>query len=119
MRRVLRFLEVDDSFAIEPLEANPAVRMRSVRLARLTLAVRTGRGPLGRALNASIGALTSERMRAAAMRTVRRRVLYGAPSPPDEELMVELRRRFAPEVVALSEYLERDLVSEWGYDRVG
>ncbi len=30
--------------------------------------------------------------------------------------MLELRRRFEPEVVALSEYLDRDLVSLWGYD---
>ena len=32
--------------------------------------------------------------------------------------MAELRRRFKPEVVALSEYLERDLVELWGYDGV-
>ena len=32
--------------------------------------------------------------------------------------MRELRRRFASEVVALSEYLGRDLVSLWGYDRL-
>jgi hypothetical protein len=32
--------------------------------------------------------------------------------------MRELRVRFKAEVVALSEYLGRDLVSEWGYDRV-
>ena len=116
VRRVLRFLEVDDGVAIPQLEANPTVRMRSVRLARLTLAVRTGRGPLGRALNGPIRALTSERMRAGAMRVVRGRVLYGVPQPPEESLMLELRRRFAPEVVALSEYLDRDLVTEWGYD---
>ena len=30
--------------------------------------------------------------------------------------MVELRRRYKPEVVALSDYLGRDLVAEWGYD---
>ena len=119
VRRVLRFLEVDDGVAIAPLEANPTVRMRSVRLARLTLAVRTGRGPLGRALNVSIRALTSERARAGAMRAVRGRVLYGAPLPPDEGLMVELRRRFAPEVAALSEYLGCDLVRRWGYDCLG
>jgi hypothetical protein len=116
VRRVLRFLEVDDGVAIPPLEANPTIRMRSVRLARFTLAVRTGRGPLGRALNGPIRALTSGRMRAGAMRLVRGRVLYGAPQLPDEGLMLELRRRFAPEVVALSEYLDRDLVTEWGYD---
>ncbi len=117
VRQVLRFLEVDDGVAIPPLEANPTVRMRSVRLARLTLAVRTGRGPLGRALNMSIRALTTEWLRAGAMRAVRGRVLYGAPQRPDEGLTMELRRRFAPEVAALSEYLDRDLVTEWGYDR--
>jgi hypothetical protein len=119
VRSVLRFLEVDDSVAIAPLEANPTVRMRSVRLARIALALRTGRGPLGRALHGPITALTSERMRAGAMGLVRRRVLYGEPQPSDEGLMEELRRHFAPEVVALSEYLGRDLVAEWGYERVG
>ena len=33
--------------------------------------------------------------------------------------MAELRRRFKPEVVALSEHLGRDLVTLWGYDRIG
>jgi hypothetical protein len=119
VRRVLRFLEVDDTVPAQPLEANPSVRIRSVRLARLTLAVRTGRGPLGGALHASIRALTTGRMRAGAMRVVRRRVLYGAPQPPAESLMLALRRRFAPEVVALSEYLDRDLVKLWGYGDLG
>jgi hypothetical protein len=32
--------------------------------------------------------------------------------------MAELRRRFRGEVEALGEYLGRDLVSLWGYDRV-
>ena len=31
--------------------------------------------------------------------------------------MSELRRRFKGEVVALSEYLGRDLVTLWGYGR--
>jgi hypothetical protein len=41
------------------------------------------------------------------------------PPEPDESFMLELRRRFEPEVVALSEYLDRDLVGLWGYDRLG
>ena len=45
-----------------------------------------------------------------------RRVVYADAVAPDEEFMLELRRRFKPQVVALSEYLERDLVSLWGYD---
>ena len=32
--------------------------------------------------------------------------------------MQELRGRFKAEVVALGEYLDRDLVSVWGYDSV-
>ncbi len=64
-------------------------------------------------------ALTPRRLRHAALRGVQRRVVVGAPPPPDEGLMLELRRRFAPEVEALSEYLGRDLVSLWGYDRLG
>jgi hypothetical protein len=32
--------------------------------------------------------------------------------------MVELRRRFKDEVIAVSDYLERDLVSLWGYDSI-
>ena len=32
--------------------------------------------------------------------------------------MLELRRRFKAEVVRLSEYLDRDLVSLWGYDEL-
>jgi hypothetical protein len=33
--------------------------------------------------------------------------------------MMELRARYKAEVVGLSEYLDRDLVGLWGYDRVG
>ena len=43
----------------------------------------------------------------------------GSPPPPDEEFMLELRRRYKGEVLALSEYLDRDLVSLWGYDELG
>jgi hypothetical protein len=32
--------------------------------------------------------------------------------------MLELRRRFKPEVEALSEYLRRDLVKLWRYDEL-
>ena len=44
------------------------------------------------------------------------RAVHGRPPAEDEEFMRELRRRFKPEVVALSEYLQRDLVALWGYD---
>jgi hypothetical protein len=48
-----------------------------------------------------------------------RRAVWGKPPPPDTEFMQELRVRFKPEVVALSEHLGRDLVTLWGYDDIG
>jgi hypothetical protein len=119
VRRVLRFLDVDDTAPIDATEANPTVRMRSQQLDELVHAVSVGRGPLSRAVKVPVKALTPERLRRAGLRTVRRRVVFGAPPAPDAGLMLELRRRFKPEVVALSEYLDRDLVGLWGYDRIG
>jgi len=119
VREVLRFLDVDDSVPIEITEANPTVRMRSVRLDETVRAVSVGRGPLVRALRSSVKAVTPPDLRLQAQRAIRRRVVFGAPQPPDEELMLELRHRFKAEVVAASEYLGRDLVTLWGYDGLG
>jgi hypothetical protein len=117
--RVLRFLEVDPMVPVEPSEVNPTVRMRSQRLDELVHTLTVGGSPLARAVRAPVKALAPRRLRHAALHGVRRRFVVGAPPPPDEGLMLELRRRFEPEVVALSEYLDRDLVSLWGYDRLG
>jgi hypothetical protein len=60
----------------------------------------------------------SKEMRRRIIYPVRRRLLYGDPHPLDERLMTDLRKRFKAEVVALSEYLDRDLVTLWGYDEL-
>ncbi len=116
VRTVLRFLDVDDTYPIEAIEANPSVRVRSVRLDRLVRSLYAGRGPVSRAAKKAIKALTPGGWHGEGFQAVRRRLLYGAPRSADEALMLELRSRFKPEVVALSEHLGRDLVSEWGYD---
>jgi hypothetical protein len=118
VRRVLRFLEVQDTAPIEVLEANPSVGVRSQRLHELVHAVSVGRGPLSLALKAAIKALTPTSMRRGALHATQRNVVYRQPPPPDETFMLELRRRFKGEVVALGEHLGRDLVTLWGYDRV-
>jgi hypothetical protein len=69
-------------------------------------------------VKASLKAVMPRRLRRSALDATNKRVVFGDPLPPDEELMTELRRRFKPEVVALSEYLDRDLVTLWGYDRL-
>jgi hypothetical protein len=119
LRQVLRFLDVDDTLAIDAVEVNSTVRVRSPRLYSLVRSLYLGRGPLGGVAKAAIKALTPQQLRDHGLRALRRRILYGRVSRPDEELMLELRRRFKGEVVALSEYLDRDLVTLWGYDEIG
>jgi hypothetical protein len=118
VRQVLRFLEVDDTAPIEVTDANPTVLVRSPRMHQLVRSLYLGRGPVARAGKAAIKALTPQQLRRDGLAALRRRVLYGKPAPPDEQLMLELRRRSKAEVVALSEYLDRDLVTLWRYDNV-
>ncbi len=119
MRTVLRFLDVDDESPIHVMDANPTVSVRSVRLDNLVRRLYGGGGPASRVVGAAVRTLTPQGLRRRLTRTIRRRVVYGKPQPPDESVMMELRTRFKGEVVALSEYLDRDLVTLWGYDEVG
>jgi hypothetical protein len=119
VRRVQRFLGVADAHPVEVVQANPTIRMRSLALDEMLHAVTVGRGPLSRAVKASVKALTPRTLRRDAQRLTLRHVVRAEPPPVDEQLMLELRRRFAPEVLALGEYLDRDLVTLWGYDGIG
>ena len=116
---VLRFLGVTEDHPIEVLDVNPTRLMRSQQLDDLVLSISVGRGPLSRAGKAAVKALTPQRLRRDLLRLTQRRIVHGDPPPPDERVMTELRRRFRPEVESLSEYLRRDLVALWGYDRLG
>ncbi len=118
VRKVLRFLEVDETYPIEVLTANASILTRSQRLDDLVHAVSVGRGRFSRPAKAAIEAITPRRVRRPTLRLTQRRVVYGEPPPPDEAFTAHLRRRFKPEVEALSEYLDRDLVELWGYDRL-
>ncbi|HUH81777.1 MAG TPA: hypothetical protein VLZ06_10665, partial [Solirubrobacteraceae bacterium] len=118
VRTVLRFLEVDEEIAIEPVEVNPTVGVRSAGIHRLLHALSVGRGPVSQTAKAALKPVVPRALRRDAVRAAKHRLLYARPQPPDEELMSELRRRYRPEVVALSEYIGRDLVSEWGYASV-
>jgi hypothetical protein len=119
LREVLRFLDVDDTVPLVTLDANPTVAVRSPRIERLKRDLTAGRGPVMGALRSTGKALTTTRLREAVFYPLQRRVVYGEPPPPDEEFMLELRRRYKPEVAALGEYLGRDLVALWGYDSLG
>jgi hypothetical protein len=104
------------------MDVNPSVHVRSTRLDLITHRALWGVGPVWGALKAGLKAVTPADLRPRVRRnarSARRRIAYGKPPPPDPQLMLELRRRFKGEVVALSEYLDRDLVSLWGYDQIG
>jgi len=118
LRKVLDFLEVDPDSPVELGEANPSVRMRSQQLDEMVNSISVGRGPLSRAVKGVVKALVPRGLRRSALRATQRHLVVAAPEPPDERVMLDLRRRFKPEVLALSEYLDRDLVRLWGYDRV-
>jgi hypothetical protein len=118
VRQVFRFLDVDDGFAVERLQANPTVQMRSQRLDGVVHSLSTGRGgPLTKAAKQAIKVLTPARLRRDALGLTQRRIVHGRPEQPDAALMAELRARFRGEVEALGEYLGRDMLALWGYDR--
>jgi len=116
VRTVLRFLEIDDVSSVQAMEVNPTVRVRSQRLHHLVHAVSVGRGPVSLAVKATVKTLTPRQLRRDALLAAQNHVVFGDPRPPEESFMIELRRRFKGEVVALSEYLDRDLIKLWGYD---
>ena len=118
VRKVLRFLGVDDNEPISIVEANPTVHVRSLRADRMIRSLYAGEGPVARTVKSLVRRLPGGDAVKRSIQAGRRRLLYGRPKPPDEEFMLELRRRFRGDVAALGEYLGRDLISEWGYDRL-
>lgn len=113
MQQVFRLIGVDDAFEVRPTVANPS-GVRSLRLAALWAHVRDSEGPAYRALRRTAKAASTRQLHYRVRHAYRR--LNTAPPPPaDPALMAELRQRFAPEVVRLSSYLDRDLGSLWGY----
>jgi hypothetical protein len=119
-RRVLQFLGVDDGAPIEVKNVNVTTRtVRSWRVKRLLYSISKGQSPLARSTKATIKTLTPRQLRRDTVKAIRRRAVTTEPPPPDEALILELRARFKGEVLALSEYLDRDLVSLWGYQDVG
>jgi hypothetical protein len=119
VRKVLRFLDVDDRVPVDLVEANPSLHVRSERLHRLLRGVSAPSGPLSGVLKRAAKAITPAGVRNRALEAAKRHVVYGGEAQPvDPAVMAELRRRFAPEVAALGTYLGRDLTRLWGYEHL-
>jgi hypothetical protein len=115
---VLRFLGVQEMPPVTPVKTKPLPAIRSLTLHQLGRAVTLARRNHRARGSATAPAHTARRRNASPLSELWRRTVYTEARPPDDELLLELRRRFKPEVVALSEYLGRDLVSLWGYDNI-
>jgi hypothetical protein len=118
LREVTRFLGIDQEFAFQELEVNTTSKtMRSQQADDVVRSLTDGGGAASRAARTAMKVLPKG-LRRRALGGLRRHLVFGAPPPVDDELMLELRRRFKPEVEAAGEYLGRDLVGLWGYDRL-
>lgn len=115
LRSVLRFLGLEEDPAVAPRRANPSVQVRAPRLNAFLRTLVVAQSPGARALKAVMTTVLPMRLRQRTLHATRRRFVFGEPTPPPAELMLDLRRRLKPEVAALSEHLGRDLVDLWGY----
>jgi hypothetical protein len=120
VRQVLRFLDVDDTLPVAPVELDSLRTPRYVWLDQvMRVAAMLSRTPPGAKLNKALVALAPPPLRSSATREdLTSRIRYTDTPPADQQLMLELRRRFKPEVQNASEYLGRDLVTLWGYDSI-
>ena len=119
VKGVLRFLGVDEQLPIRTLDTNVTTRTQRSHTARYFIdSLLKGRSPLARTARRTIRRVTPQRVRRGSAQAFREHVVNTAASPPDESLMLELRHRFKPEVAALSDYLDRDLLRLWGYDEL-
>lgn len=118
VRKIFRFLEVDDSVPVVPVHANPTVTLRSQALDEAVHQLSVGRGRYFKEVKTAVETFVPRRARRRLLSAMQKHVVHSSPPPADEELMAELRGRMKPEVERLSAYLGRDLVGLWGYDDV-
>jgi Sulfotransferase domain len=118
VRQVLRFLGIDDAVPLQTVHTNPTVARR-IGADEGVWAATHARGRLAQGVKGTVRLVTPRRLlRSAFFQAVQRRVVFGEPPPPDENFMLELRQHFKPQVDALGEYLDRDLLALWGYENV-
>ncbi|MDX1546899.1 MAG: sulfotransferase [Rhodothermales bacterium] len=113
-RDVLDFLGLDPSFEPDFQTHNPGAVLRSKRRQRLLRRLAFGEG-WAAPLHAVVTRLVPQAPRRALVRWIRQRWVFKPKEALDPALVRELKGRFRPEVVRLSELLGRDLTTLWGY----
>jgi hypothetical protein len=117
LRRILRFLDVDDSVDLDVKKANPTVQVRSPALDRMVHALEMGNGTAARLAKRAVKAVTPRKFRRRTLDGLEKKLVYAEPPQVDQTLMAELRETYRPEVEALDDYLgaQLNVLSRWGY----
>jgi len=118
VRQILSFLGVNSGLELAAVHANPTVRLRSQTLDRAVHNLSVGRDPLAAAFKRPVKRVLPTTVRRRLLRVAQTKVLTAKARRADPGLVLELKRRFKPEVDRFGEYLGRDLVATWGYDGV-
>lgn len=114
LSRIFGFLGVRADVSIMPSRANPTVEVRSPLVHRaLYLAAATRGTPVAMAAR-RVTRRVPERVRRRGVVLVRD-LVRSEVREPDPAILSELRVTLRPQVQALSEHLDRDLVGLWGY----
>ena len=108
-REVLEFLQVEPNFTPEyaAVNVNKEVKFKSVN--------NLINSPLVKSITKNL--LSQEFNEFVRDNIVEKFLWHQAPKASiPEEIKMQLREQYLPEVIKISELLDRDLVSEWGYD---
>ena len=118
VRSVFRFLGVDDSVPIPDIEANLTRGVRSRAMHHAIYLTFAGQGRIARSTRSILRATTTKSGRQRLLRFLESSLTYTRRPAEDPAFLGRLRVQCKPEVELFGEYLGRDLVSLWGYDRI-
>lgn len=117
LRRVCRFLGVDETFDFELADRNRGAKLRSKPLQQAIHGLSHGQGAW-QPVKAAAKAVLPARATRHAIDWTYRHLAFTPTGEVAPELRRQLMCRFKPEVEAISELLDRDLVALWRYDRL-
>ncbi|MFQ5571827.1 MAG: sulfotransferase [Rhodothermales bacterium] len=114
-RDVLAFLDVDPTFTPKDFQIhNRGAVLRSRHLRRIIHKVAFGEG-WAAPLKPVLKRLLPVHLRRTLMHKTFKRFVFKPKQPLDPALVYELKQTFRDEVIRLSEFLGRDMLSLWGY----
>ena len=114
---IVNFIGVNTGFRPEFKKKNKGQRLKSKHAQRFMHQVSHGKGAWSD-LHDLLKSMLPKRTRRFLMQQAFKTIVFGPKGEVSPELRARLKRRFKPEVERFSELVERDMVTEWGYESV-